>query len=40
MGDFCKSTVQALKEQVGPDGRVLLACPAAWTPPRAGRSAG
>ena len=25
MGDFCKSTVQALKEQVGPDGRVLLA---------------
>ena len=25
MGDFCKSTVQTLKEQVGPDGRVLLA---------------
>ena len=25
MGDFCKSTVQALQEQVGPDGRVLLA---------------
>ena len=25
MGNFCKATVQALKEQVGPDGRVLLA---------------
>ncbi len=25
MGNFCKTTVQALKEQIGPEGRVLLA---------------
>ena len=25
MGNFCKATVQSLREQIGPDGRVLLA---------------